>query len=748
MRIYTKLLTGYLLISVLAAVLCYFSYIQLIELSDPLSSEIPLKIDALSHNYSMDRSAVFLHYYDEILEQSTRNYVFTQNMQWKQRYYAYKYELEYIRDQILETGAEAAGNIFLKAAAVSKNIVAIQDSAINMVDKGKVIKAVKLIESNEYISQRHHYKKELKKYFHLHGIHFEQAIEVSAVTVKIAAKQAKEIINKTIRQTVMLFALLIIISILIGCVLTKSIAVPINNLKAHVEKIRAGDFTQEIDISQKGEIGLLADSFRRMTLDLKKTRNELISAKEYIENIFRSMIDTLIVVTSEGVIITANQALLNLLGYKENELIGRHVSIILQDDSSLYKDLSIEQLTKNKTIHNLEQTYLAKDGREIPMLLSRSSLYDNNNVIQGVIFAAQDITGLKKSELAFNKTQKKLNFILENIPDFVITVDPDSNILMINRGVPGIAPEQAIGSKVYNYVEPSHREIMAKTIENVFKTGKPDKYEILGIGTKGTDTAWYETRVIPSMSSGQVIYVTLMSRDITERKSAEEQARSSQEKLRNLAAYLESVREEERIYIAREIHDELGQALTALKMDITWLITKLPVDQKKLLEKTRAINEVIASVIETVKKISTDLRPGILDDLGLAAAMEWYAEDFKNRTGINCDMTFYPQEIISDKDLRTGVYRIFQEALTNIARHSGATAVEIILKATHGILELKMSDNGKGITKEQIINHRSLGIIGMKERARSLHGNFDIQGSKGKGTILAVKIPLCRGDKI
>jgi len=234
----------------------------------------------------------------------------------------------------------------------------------------------------------------------------------------------------------------------------------------------------------------------------------------------------------------------------------------------------------------------------------------------------------------------------------------------------------------------------------------------------------------------------ITSEDITERKKSEKELKRSREELRNLAAYLQSAREQERTNMAREIHDELAQALTALKMDISWLGKKLPEDQKTLLDKTKAMTKLTDMTIKMVKRISTELRPGLLDDLGLVAAIEWQAGEFQDRTGITCEIAIDPENIILDRDRSTILFRIFQETLTNIARHAHATAVTVSLKEKDSSLELRVRDNGRGITKEQISDPKSFGLMGIRERVHPWKGEVKISGRSGKGTTAVVRIPV------
>jgi signal transduction histidine kinase len=254
-------------------------------------------------------------------------------------------------------------------------------------------------------------------------------------------------------------------------------------------------------------------------------------------------------------------------------------------------------------------------------------------------------------------------------------------------------------------------------------------------------------RALEKTTEALIRQSTMLGSEVIERKRAEEELKQSHERLRNLSAHIESMREAERTSIAREVHDELGQALTALKMDLSWLSKKLPEEQEAAIKKIREMSRIIDTVIQTVKRISTDLRPGILDDLGLVAAMEWQVQEFQERTRINCELTAEGEDINLDRDLTTAVFRILQEALTNVARHANATRVAVSLKKRDGRLVLQVGDNGKGITEKQVAHPRSFGLIGMRERARSWNGSVEIDGIAGKGTRVTVSIPLKRKEE-
>jgi len=280
----------------------------------------------------------------------------------------------------------------------------------------------------------------------------------------------------------------------------------------------------------------------------------------------------------------------------------------------------------------------------------------------------------------------------------------------------------------------------------------PETPFVFVTGTMGEEVA------IETLKSGATDYVlkTRLSRLMpavtralreaaarAEHRRAEEQLRESHERLRALSVYLQSVREEERTRIAREVHDELGQALTSCKLDLSWIAGRLPKEQKSLLEKTRALISHIDSTIQTVRRISTELRPGVLDHLGLAAALEWQANEFQNRTGIKCDVRANVSEPLADPNLATTFFRIFQETLTNVIRHAGATQVMVDLKELDGRIILEVKDNGRGIERAEISNTKSMGLLGMKERAALLGGIFKIgRLTRTKGTRVSVSIPM------
>lgn len=309
----------------------------------------------------------------------------------------------------------------------------------------------------------------------------------------------------------------------------------------------------------------------------------------------------------------------------------------------------------------------------------------------------------------------------------------------------GYTVEEVTGTPFTDYVHPDElpklidryvRRMAGEDVEPIYETilrrrdGGDVNVEI------NASTVLYQER------TAELVLV----RDITERKRAEEELKASRERLRKLSTHLQSVREEERTSLARDIHDELGQALTALKIDLSWLSRRFPADQKSLLEKTSSMSKLVDMTIQKVKRISTELRPGLLDDFGLVAAIEWQAGEFQKLTGIRTEISPKLKDIVLDRDRSTVLFRIFQELLTNIARHADATKVKLSLVEEADKIVLMVKDNGRGITREQLSNPRSFGLLGMRERVHFWQGELKISGAPGKGTTAVASIPLANKE--
>jgi PAS domain S-box-containing protein len=310
----------------------------------------------------------------------------------------------------------------------------------------------------------------------------------------------------------------------------------------------------------------------------------------------------------------------------------------------------------------------------------------------------------------------------------------------------GVDRHRLIRTKLSGFITAESQDAFFLHWHQVFSAGARQTCELRMCRPGGaTFDVEIQSVLVPGVQNGAEQCRLALS-DITQRKQAE-QERASREQLRGLAARLEAAREEERTRVAREIHDVLAQELLQIKLDIAWLNRRLaePIDarkQKLLLEKLASMNLMTDTAAQTVQKIATELRPIVLDSLGLCAAIEWQAADFQRRTEIHCKTDVPAEDIPMARDRSTAVFRILQESLTNVARHAQAKEVQISLRQEADEIILTVRDSGRGIRASQEEDPRSIGLLGMRERALLLNGRCKISGQAGKGTIVELRLPL------
>jgi signal transduction histidine kinase len=292
-----------------------------------------------------------------------------------------------------------------------------------------------------------------------------------------------------------------------------------------------------------------------------------------------------------------------------------------------------------------------------------------------------------------------------------------------------------------------HERARSRHTPILFLTSAREDLEAMTRSYRAGAVDYIEKPAIPEMLRAKLaVFIGLhdmnriLSAELAERELSEQRLRASEENLRALAAHLQSVREEERIHIAREIHDELGQALTGLKFDINTMARSCAEGGASVAEKSQGLAQQIDRIINSVRRIASGLRPEVLDEIGLSAAVEWQAREFSRRTGIRCIVDVRPGFTDPDKDRSTALFRIFQELLTNVARHANATKVMVHL-ADGELLTLKVEDNGRGIQDQEFESPKSLGFLGLRERVLAFGGSIDVKGQEGKGTTVSVSIP-------
>ena len=495
-----------------------------------------------------------------------------------------------------------------------------------------------------------------------------------------------------------------------------------------------------------GEIVVLA-TVRDVTAS--KVAEEALKERDArLSSISEAANDGIILVDSEGNINHWNPAAERIFGHSADEAIGESISMLASENYSGYvevlKDFIKQGLRTLSREEPIETVLLRKSGQEFPAEISLSRFQIGNDWNAEVI--VRDVTERKRAEDALRESEQKYSQMFENMRSGVATyeaVNDGADFALVDfnaaaERIEGVDRKDILGRPVTEVFPGVTALGFLEVFRRVWRTGKSEYHPGMRYSDEREGESWRESSIY-KLPGGEVAAIY---DDVTDRKRAEEQMARSREQLRALSTRLQEAREEERTRIAREIHDELGQALTGLKMDISSLRRKMPGgNHPELSSKFDSMLGLIDSNISLVRKISSDLRPGVLDELGLAAAVDWQAQDFRKRTEIECRFHNGVGEKRFVEACSSTVFRVFQEALTNIIRHSKATMVDVMLEEHDGVLVLEVNDNGKGISESEIESPESLGILGMKERAISVGGEFDIMGVLGKGTTLTLSVP-------
>ncbi|MFQ5584335.1 MAG: PAS domain S-box protein, partial [Calditrichia bacterium] len=347
-----------------------------------------------------------------------------------------------------------------------------------------------------------------------------------------------------------------------------------------------------------------------------------------------------------------------------------------------------------------------------------------------------------RAETALRESEERLRTAMEKMPDGVIIV-VGGRIIYANPAlseITGYKNSELQNISPVELVCEEDKDRVITRIEQLVKGGKeyPSEYRIVHKSGFAFTIEAYSRRI---EFNGMPALLSII-RDISERKRVEEELENYRMQLQNLSAHLQSVREEERTHIAREIHDELGQDLSVLKLNLAWLEKRINENGGQFGDKINFMLRLIDETINKIWEISRKLRPSVLDNLGLSAAIQWQAGTYEKQSDLLSEIIVDCDDVKVSPERTTQLFRIFQECMTNVIRHSKATKVKISLKEEKGNLVLKISDNGVGISREKRYNLKSLGLIGMHERVRSLKGNLKIRGIPNSGTTVIVSIPM------
>jgi PAS domain S-box-containing protein len=485
------------------------------------------------------------------------------------------------------------------------------------------------------------------------------------------------------------------------------------------------------------------------TMDRKKSEVRLKQGEKKYRALVQDAYSIILRMDTQGIVTFCNEFAERFFGFEAKELIGKNVvGTIVPEWESTGRNLKrlIQDMGRNPACYlHLVHENQKKNGERVWIAwANRPISVDEGQTIE-ILCVGSDITERKRAEEALTKSEAKYRALFDFSSDAIFLLK-DGRCFDCNAQAErmfGYDRKAFIGSFPSQF-SPSFQEDgrrsseKARAMMSTALTDMPQIFEWLHQGKDGTLITAEVT--LTAVHLGEETIVQAIVRDITDRKRAENEIELSRKRLQSLASHLISIREDEKSHIARELHDELGQVLTALNMDLKWLGGKLRKNRTTLSSKTDRMAELVMQTIRTVKRIQGELRPTLLDNLGLIAALEWQTKEFQERT--NLDVSFsHPDEIEADEDRAIALFRIFQEAQTNVVKHARATRVEIDLSETEDQLLLTVTDNGRGLRPEDYAKPNSFGLLGIKERVISLQGQFSIGSETGIGTRLDIKIP-------
>ena len=435
-----------------------------------------------------------------------------------------------------------------------------------------------------------------------------------------------------------------------------------------------------------------------------------------------------------------NEAMAAQYGARPEELLGRTPAELLAHDPEQARARWRGFFDAGRLHVETDQRKL--DGTPIWIEGDYICLYAPDGRIMGHFGIQRDITARRRADEALRFSEEKFAKAFLSSPLRVsIGTLAEGRFLEVNDAFlrdHGFTRDQVIGRTSPELGLWANPEDRRRLIEAIERDGMVREFEYYGQTRDG--------QVQITSLSAELIQVAgeacilAVATDVTDRRRAEEEIHRSREELRALAARLQSVREDERAHIAREIHDELGQALTGLKLDLSWLRQRLR-DRTDLAERVQSVVARIDGTIDAVRRIATELRPSVLDHLGLVAAVEWQAQDFEKLTGLAVRLSVNSTSAAVEGATATTVFRMLQETLTNVARHATATRVDIALDIGADAVTLRVADNGRGISDAELTDRRSLGLVGLRERAIACGGELVIEGRPGHGTVVSARIP-------
>lgn len=441
----------------------------------------------------------------------------------------------------------------------------------------------------------------------------------------------------------------------------------------------------------------------------------------------------------------ANPQLCEMLGKSHSELIGQPLSLCLEKEAANIVEAICQHCIAVGAPIELD-AHLPCGRRSLVVHFNLVPVADANGRLHRLVCIARNITDIRDAQSNERARQQEIGTLVENSPDGIARLSPTGELLFINPALETWLdrPQTDLLHKDLLEILPKNLQsqlFRAAVIEAVEK-GLPQEHEYVITDQHRLQRVYHISLVPEQNVQGKITTVLAVVRDISELRLAEQRLASLNNQLRQLMSSRESAREEERKLIAQEIHDELGQHLTAIRMGTSLLRFQYGEQLPLLSEQVTRLLQLIDQTVQVVRNISTSLRPSILN-MGIAASLEWLTDTFKQQWGIACDLHLHPQKIQLDDASATAAFRIAQESLTNIARHAEATRVKITFEQTAQGWSLEITDNGKGFDQREQ-STKTLGLLGMRERGLTLGGTTTISSSVGSGTTVQLRVPDSR----
>ena len=405
------------------------------------------------------------------------------------------------------------------------------------------------------------------------------------------------------------------------------------------------------------------------------------------------------------------------------------------EDFKLGFELMNDCITEKKPVLTNEYRFLNPDNEWIYLYNRQIFLYNNEEKPYRILGTLQDITEQKKIQQQIIHEKEMSDTLINSLPGVFYMFNKDGKFIRWNKNIKNISGYNDEEMKLLHptaFVPEDQKNMLAEKIANVFHYGI-DYAEAYLLTKDNRRIPYYFTGMYTKYNGEDCMMGVGI--DISDRIRI-------QEELRELSGHLQNIREEERARISREIHDELGQQLTGMKLNLSWLNKKLKDAPVPIATKINDLMELSENSIKWVRQIATQLRPTVLDDLGLIAALEWQSEEFQKRYDTKVDFVCSHNNLSLSKDMATAIFRIYQESLTNIARHAAASEVNAVLSVEKDMLIFEVSDNGVGFDMNELSNKKTLGLTGIRERTLMLNGSYQLHSERGKGTNLLIKMPL------